>query len=248
LRGRMAQDAALEGGVEGGKLGEVEGEAFGSGSATAANGAAGEDDGGSGAGNFGRPEGFFVAGKFGHLGEVVTEAGIPGFEERKELVANAVAGEGEMSVGRVFTPGLVEGAEIGFDFSAGGGEKRAEDAAFREFDDGVDAGEAFGPGAAEELGEDGFGLVVKGVGGGHRMERNIGEELSKPRIAEAAGGFFDGFGWLVGGGMGGALSGGVDLMNVKREVELRGESGDEGQVGVGFRTAQAVVEVGDMED
>ena len=57
----------------------------------------------------------------------------------------------------------------------------------------MDAGKAFGPCAAQELGQHRLGLVVAGVGGGHGVERNFGQELSKPRIAQAAGGFLDGF-------------------------------------------------------
>ena len=86
------------------------------------------------AGEFGVPPGFFVAGQLGHLGQVLAEAGIPGFEERQQFVADAVAGEGEVAVGGVLAPGLAEGVEVGFDFGAGGGEERAEDAAFRELE------------------------------------------------------------------------------------------------------------------
>jgi len=119
------------------------------------------------------PPELFVAGQFGHLGEVVAEAGIPGFEEGQEFVPDAVAGEGGVAVGGVFAPRLADLIQVGFDFGAGCGEERAEDAAFGELDDRVNSGETFGPGAAEELGADGFGLVIAGVGGGDGMERNF---------------------------------------------------------------------------
>ncbi len=162
----IAQDAALQGGLEGGEGGEVEGDAFRGGTASAADGAAGEDDVGGDARDLVGPEDFFVVGEFSHLGEVLAEAGVPGFEEREQFATDAVAGKGELSVGGVFAPGLVEGIQVGFDFSAGGGEEGAEDAAFGVLDGGMDAAETFGPGAAKDFGEHGFGLIVGGVGGG----------------------------------------------------------------------------------
>ena len=80
-------------------------------------------------------------------------------------MADFVAGEGGVGVGGVFAPGLVDGFEEGFDFGAAGLEEGAEDLSFLLGDDGVDGAEAFGPGAAKEFHEDGFGLVVEGVGG-----------------------------------------------------------------------------------
>jgi len=80
-------------------------------------------------------------------------------------VADFVAGVCGVGVGGVVAPGLVELGEVGFYVGASGVEKGAEDLALCEGDDGVDGAEAFGPGAAEELHDDGFGLVVEGVGG-----------------------------------------------------------------------------------
>ena len=113
-------------------------------------------------------------------------------------MAKTVAGVGGVEVRCVFAPGLAEETEIGLDVRAGDGEERAEDTALGKGDDGMDGGEAFGPGAAEEFGEDGFGLVVEGVGGSHGVNFAGSHELAKPGVAKAAGGFFDAlprFGW-----------------------------------------------------
>ena len=195
-----------------------------------------------------RPAGFFVAGEFGHLREVIAEVGIPGFELRQQFVADAIAGEGEMAVGGVFAPGLVEGFEEGFDLGAGGGEERAEDAALGEVDDGVDAGEAFGPCAAKELGEDGFGLVVEGVRGGDGVDWTGGHELAEPGVAQAAGGFFDGVGGFSGGGIGGGEGGSVDAETRGRGCSSWRRGAARRRVGIGFIAAKAVVEMGDVED
>ena len=69
--------------------------------------------------------------------------------------------------------------EVGFDFGAAGVEEGAEDLSFCEGDCGVDGAEAFGPGSAEELHEDGFGLVVEGVGGEDGVGVAGGEEVVK---------------------------------------------------------------------
>ncbi len=136
--------------------------------------------------------------------------------------------------------------KIGFDLGPGGGEKRAEDAAFGERHDGVNAGKALGPGAAEEFAEDSFGLIVKGVGGGDGVDFAGGHELAKPGVPEAAGGFFDGL-----AGFGGLLVSfglGVDTGGVKAEAQRGGETGTELLVGVRIGAAQAVMEVGQVQD
>ena len=63
------------------------------------------------------------------MGEGLVEGGIFLAEEGEEGVADAVAGEEKVGVRGVGAPGLVEGAEVGFDLGAGGAEERAEDAA-----------------------------------------------------------------------------------------------------------------------
>jgi len=80
-------------------------------------------------------------------------------------VADFVAGVSGVGVGGVGAPGLIELGEVGFDFGAAGLQEGAEDLSFCQRDDWVDGAEALGPGSAEDLHEDGFGLVVEGVGG-----------------------------------------------------------------------------------
>ena len=128
---------------------------------------------------------------------------------------------------------LEEGAEIG----AAGGEKRAEDVAVWDGEDGVNPAEALGPGSAKELHEDGFGLVVEGVGGEDGVGLAGGEEVAEGCVAEVASCLFDGF--AVGGGVGG----GVDAPGVEGDFEAGAEGFDEGLVGVGFGTPEAVVDV-----
>ena len=81
----------------------------------------------------------------------------------------------------------------------------------------MNAGKAFGPGTAKEFSEDGFGLIVESVGGGHGIDLARGHEFAEPGVAEAAGRFFDGLVMLSG------LDGGVDLVGVKGEAERIGQ-------------------------
>ena len=153
-------------------------------------------------------------------------------------MADAVAGEGGVGVGGVFAPGLVGAREVGFDFGAAGLEEGAEDfSCGGRVTIGVDSAEAFGPGSAEELHEDGFGLVVEGVGGEDGVGVAVGDEGGEVVVAEVAGGFFDGLaGWAD-------SVGDVGLVDVEGDFEAGAEVGDELLVGVGFCAADAVVDV-----
>ena len=152
-------------------------------------------------------------------------------------MADFVAGVGGVGVGGVVAPGLVELGEVGFDVGAAGVEEGAEDLAFCEGDDGVDGAEAFGPGSAEELHDDGFGLVVEGVGGEDGVGVAGGEEGGEVVVADGAGGLFDGLACF------GDAGGDAGLVEVEGDVEGDAEVFDEALVGVGFFAAKAVVDV-----
>jgi hypothetical protein len=186
---------------------------------------------------FGLPAGFFFPGEFGEVGEGLVERGILLAEDGEDGVADAVAGEGLVGVGRVFAPGLVYGFQEGFDLGATGLEEGAEDLASGDGDDGVDGGEAFGPGAAEEFEEDGLGLVVEGVGGEDGVGVAGGDEGAEEIVADFAGGLFDG---LAGGGDAG---GDVSLVEVEGDVVSDAQVFDEALVSEGFFAAEVVVYV-----
>ena len=126
----VAQEAALERGIERGQARAFESEAFARGAASAANREPGQDQLRCEAGELGLPKSFFIAGEPGHVGKMGAQLRIPGFEQREQLMADAVAGEGEMAVGGVFAPGLAEAEQVGFDLGAGDTEERAKDMAF----------------------------------------------------------------------------------------------------------------------
>ncbi len=106
----------------------------------------------------------------------------------------------------------------------------------------MDAGKAFGPGAADEFVEDGFGLVVEGVGGGDGVNGAGAEQLGEPGIAEGAGCFFKAHAVSAG------VVGGVGVPQIEGEAEGVGEGLYEGGVEVGIGGADAVVHVGYAED
>jgi hypothetical protein len=181
------------------------------------------------------------------LGEVFAETGIEALKQRDELVANAVAGEREMPVGRVFAPGLAEIVEISLNFGTGCGEERAEHGAFGKLETGGDACQTLCPSATEKLGEDGFSLVVESVSGGDGIERGLTQQAAKPPVAEAAGSFFNALGGFACGGIGLSFDGDIDTGLVKGEAELGGKIAREGKVVVSFFAAQTVMEMGGVE-
>ncbi len=210
--------------------------------ATAADRAAGDDELGEDAGEFGLPEGLLVAGDGGEAGEGVVEGRIQGAQGGKDLVAEPVAGEGQVGVGLVRLPGLVEGSKVSLDGMAIHREKRAKDAAGatafeREVEDGEDAGQAFGPGTAQELHQDGLRLVVCGMGGGDGIRGAGGEEVAEGFVAEIAGGLFDGF------GVGLEAGGGVDAAEDEGNGEVAAERFNELLVLIGGLAAEAVVDM-----
>ncbi len=134
LAGGGAEESADERGVEGAEAVEFDGERAltgqgGAGSAAAADGSAGEQEAGKDAVDFLLPVRLFVAGDGGRVAELVGDLGVEGRELRQELVADAVAGVGQVGVGGVFAPGLADGVEPGDDLLPGGGEQGAEDEA-----------------------------------------------------------------------------------------------------------------------
>ncbi len=218
LAGGGTEDAAAKGWVEGAEAVEFDGDgglagSGADGAAASADGFAGQEELGEDAGEFGLPAGFFFAGEFGEVGERLVEVGIVGAELGKEFVADFVAGEGDVGVGGVVAPGLIGLFEEGFDVGAASVEEGAEDLSFWQSDDGMDGAEAFGPGSAEEFHEDGFGLVVEGVGG----EDGVGvagvEEGREEFVACVAGGFFDGLACV------GDAGGDVGVVEVEGDVE-----------------------------
>jgi hypothetical protein len=133
----IAQQAALQCDGLSSKAGEVESNAFGRGGSatTAADWPATEDHMRCRARNFGLPPGFFVAGELSHLREMVAELGVPGCELGQQFMTNAIAREGEMSVGGVFTPGLFERMKKGFNLGSRCVKQRSDDfAAIRAFE------------------------------------------------------------------------------------------------------------------
>jgi hypothetical protein len=121
-------------------------------------------------------------------------------------------------------------------------QEGAKDFSLWERDDGVNGAQAFGPGSAEELHEDGFGLVVEGVGGEDGVGVAGGEEGGEDVVADVAGGFLDSFGISVGTGLRDA-SGDVGVVKVEGDVEGDAKVFDESLVDVGFFAAELMVDV-----
>jgi hypothetical protein len=167
---------------------------------------------------------------------------IPGFQNREQFVANAIAREGEMAVRGVFAPRLFESAEIGFNVGTGGGKKWTENPALRKFEDRMDARETLCPCTSQEFRQYGLGLVIESVCGRDDIDFSTGQKMTEPGVAQAPGGFFDGFG--IGLGFGG----GVDAGLMKRNIEVNREGFRKSEICIGFFAAQAVMEMSGVQN
>jgi len=157
------------------------------------------------------------------------------FQERQEPEANASTGAFGVAIGGVFAPGLAAGTEISAKIGAADFEERAKDSAGF----GVNAAKAGEAGAAEDVSEDGFGLVVGGVGHGNFVEKAFGDETVEEGIAGTARGVFK-IGALAFGFSGDVFAGHEELQAV-----FGGEPGDEFLVGFGGAAPQFVIEMND---
>ncbi len=110
----------------------------------------------------------------------------------------------------------------------------------------MNAGKAFGPCTAQEFGEHGFGLVVESVCGA-RMACDcvhLGQELPKPGDSAAGAPLLQ---WIRDVGLV-SFGGGVDAGLMEGNIEVFGEGFREGEIGVGFIAAQAVMQMGGVEN
>ncbi len=177
----------------------------------------------------------------------------------QQLAADAIAEKLRTEIGCVLAKWLAEGAEKLLDLPAGDGEHGTDELRGRrkwfvirggfggarrgsqlpEIETAVDSGEAAGSGSTQQAEEHGFGLIVAGVGGGHRVQAISGGGALEEGVASAAPGSFQRE-MQTGGELRDILGcdGGV-------EREPGGEPGDEVGIGLRIRTAQSVVE---MED
>ena len=203
------------------------------------------------AGQFGLPPGLLVAGQRGHLRQVLAQLRVPALQQRQQLVADAVAGEGKVAVGGVFAPALTQRAEIGLDLSPRSGEQRAQDAALGKFDHRMNAAQALGPSPAQEFGQNCFRLVVAGMRGGHGLHLARSHELPEPAVTQAARGLLDRLPYLLPYLAGfGVLFGrcpGIDMRLVEGQSKLGSQRSRKDQVAVGLLAAQAVVQMGGVQ-
>ncbi|HWF08295.1 MAG TPA: hypothetical protein VG297_07515 [Bryobacteraceae bacterium] len=183
------------------------------------------------AGELGGPIFLFAARPFGSGGQGCNEPRVQaGGELGKVVETYAVAGEVPVEVGTVFAPSYVALGQEGANFIATQLDEGANDACER---DRQDAAESPGTRAACEAVQDGFSLIVERVTGGDCVA-GPGRDLGgKKFVAGAAGFLLDITGQRRG----------VQYLN--RKFETRREIADELFILVGFRAAQAVVDVED---
>ncbi len=244
----MAQQTALQGNGQGRQPGDIDGETFAPRPATTSDGPPSQDELGRDPVELALPPGLLVEGQLGHLGKMLAQARVPPLQDRQQFVTDAVTGEGEVPIRRVFAPRLAQCLEVGFNIVAPGGKQRTQNAALRKLHDGMDGRESLGPGTTQELGQNGLGLIVQGVGSGHRIHFARGHQPAKPAVAQTAGRFLDALGGFACPGRGLGFGGCVHAMLVKGQSEAGSEIARKSQVGIGLGAAQSVMQMGGMKD
>lgn len=105
----------------------------------------------------------------------------------------------------------------------------------------MDTGQPTGSASAEKTEEDGFGLIVAGVRGGHRVEAVSGGLALKKCVAGAAASGFEREMKQRG------ERADIFALDGRFEPQPGGQRGDEVRIRLRFRAAQAVIEVKDEE-
>ena len=168
---------------------------------------------------------------------MLTQLRIPAPQQRQQLVPDAVAGKGQVPIRRVLTPTLPQSLQISLHLSPCRCQKWAQNAALGKLDHRVDAAEPFGPGSAQELGQHCLGLVVAGVCGGHGLHLARGHQLPEPAVTQPSRRFLYGFALSL------RLGSGIDPRLVKGNAQFCGQFANEGQISVGLRATQAMVQM-----
>ena len=171
---------------------------------------------------------------------------IPVLEQGKQLVADTVAGESEVTIRRIFAPILSQLAKIDLNLGTADAQQRPQNAPLRELHRWVDAGKSLGPGAAQKFSQHSLGLIVAGVGGSHRIHLARVHQLAEPGIPQTPRRLLDGFPGLARRRIGHRLGGGIGARLLKGQAEPRGQGSGKLQVGVGFGSAQPVMQMGGM--
>ncbi len=131
-----------------------------------------------------------TAGALGQGEEALVEIGVGGAQAGEEEMADAVARNRQVAIGRVLDRPDCESFEIALDLDAAHGEERAEERA----EPLSDAAEAFERGAAQELEEHGLDLVVTVVRGEDECRAELDAQALERGVAQPPRG---GFGALV---------------------------------------------------
>ena len=133
---------------------------------------------------------------------------------------------------------MFSATEVGAQLSAAEFEERTDDVT----GDGMNAAEAGESGAAQDVRENGFGLVVGGMGDSDFVDVALGDQFGEEAVAGAARGVFKvgffaaSFGFYVGSA------------DMKRDLELLCELNDGAFVGIGGSAAKFVIEVNNTEN
>jgi hypothetical protein len=210
-------------------------------------------------------------GDFGSFAEGLAETRVViTLESGQEVGTHAIAEEFRTEVGGVVAKKLAARKQELLDLLASRGEKRTDETRrrrwkgllarvgvggvgglnvagvgvvgqFGKVEAAVDSGKTTGPGASEQSHEDGFGLIVTGVCGGHGVEAMDGGSTEEKAIAGAAASGFKGE--MKQSGEGG------DIFGLDGGIERKPgcEFADEALVGLGVKSAEVVIEVKNTE-
>jgi len=135
------------------------------------------------------PEVFVLGGKRGEAGEGFFGGWVAGLGQRGEdLMADAVAGQAQVRIGGILTPGDAARGQPGPDFIAPDLNQRTDNALGG---DGPDCRESCGRSAAEHAKEHGLGLIGEGMAGGDALQVMVLHGLKEEGPAGVAGCLLD---------------------------------------------------------
>ena len=163
---------------------------------------------------------------------------------RQQRVADPVAREGQLLVGRVFAPWLCPRLQIPDNFGAGDRQQRPHDTpSAGRGDHRRNPAQTFGPGSAQHLQQDSLGLIVQGVRSRHGIDVMRRQQFMKNAIAERAGGLLDALTALR------SKQGDVPMSGAERHLEHLRQVRHELRIAVRLRATQSVMHVdsGDHE-
>jgi hypothetical protein len=192
------------------------------------------------------PKEFFTLSDLAQGAERIGHSRIELFlEQRHEFVTEPVACKTKISVTGILTPGLAALPKMFFNLAPRDSQHRPDNCAtylpggIPDIQRGADSCQTFQPRPADDVHHHGFSLIIEGMAGGDFIQSSLADEAVEVAIAGLAGRVFEPFSGFD------CFPGDICAADVNLKSVAVGQYFYESLVGIGFGTAQAVIEVDD---